>query len=87
MPVTISPMRSRVLLEDDALLGFADALVDDLLGRLRRDPTEVLRGDLHAFGHGRVDLGLLVLDRRLVARREDELEHVYLAGIPVDLHL
>ena len=68
MPVTISPMRSRVLLEDDALLGLADALVDDLLGRLRGDAAEVLGSDLLALGHGGVDLGLFVLAPRAPGR-------------------
>ncbi len=77
----------RVLLEHDALLGLADALIDHLLGRLGRDPPEVLRSDLLALGHGRVDLRLFVLHLRLLAGREDQLEDVDLARFPVDLHL
>ena len=78
---------ARVLVEDDALLGFADALIDDLLGRLRGDAPEVLGRDLLPLGHGGVDLGLFVLHLGLLPRREDELEDVDLSGLAVDLDL
>ena len=42
MPLMISPLRSLNSVEDVVALGLADALVDDLLGRLRGDAAELL---------------------------------------------
>src|SRR5215211_5399615 len=53
-------------------LGLADALQDDLLGRLRRNPSEVVRGDVRALDHRGidvrpVDVEVIVVDERVRA--------------------
>ena len=47
VPVRISCSLEEKLVEDHAALGLADALNDDLLGRLGGDAAEGLRLDLH----------------------------------------
>ena len=69
-----------VLLVHDRPLGLADALLDDLLGRLRRDPAEVVRGhvgadDLVGWHLRPVEIEILVGDQRVLA----------LAGLLLDL--
>ena len=78
---------TRVLLEEQILLGLADALVDDLLRRLGGDAPEVVGSDLLALGDGVVDHGLLVLEVGLLPRGEDQLEDVDLARLLIDLDL
>jgi hypothetical protein len=89
MPVTSSPDAVAVLLEHHVPLGLADALEDDLLGRLRGDPPEVVRGDVALLDLVgvllelvRVDLDVLGLDelarllvevRVLVDRLDDQV--------------
>jgi hypothetical protein len=66
-----------VLLEHHVALGLADPLEDHLLGRLRRDTTEVVRGDVLG-----VDLVLVFLELLEVDLGLGRLAH--LAGLRID---
>ena len=69
-------------------LGLADALGDDLLGRLRRDPAELLgflrKLDLHAH-FGFVAVELLRFGQRDLPRRARHLGDDQADGIELDL--
>ncbi len=71
------PDAVAVLLEHLLALGLADPLQDHLLGRLRGDPPEVVRGDVLDLDLVLVELQLLRVDLRL-----GRLAH--LAGLRID---
>ena len=66
------------LIEHHLPLCFTDALVDDLLGRLGRDPPEIVRGDVPAF-----DLALVWGEHLGIQLRLFGLPH--LPGLGIDL--